>query len=449
MAAEKKLIIVGGGAAGMAAAVFAAENGCEVHVFDHNEKLGKKLFITGKGRCNFTNACEVDEFLTNVVTNTKFMYSAFGGFNNLDAIALFERLGVKTKVERGDRAFPQSDHSSDIIRALERRMKNLGVKIHLGSHVDSLILEEISTLEKEADVKEEELSLQGKDKHRKKSKKSEHTMKAVGIRLAKGQEVTADAVVLATGGCSYRTTGSTGDGYVMAENAGMRLTERRPALVPMLTAEKYIFEMQGLSLKNVTLTIFYGKNGKKRYDAFGEMMFTHKGVTGPLVLSASSYVGKWIAEGPLQAEIDLKPALTEEMLDARILREFEAAQNKQFKNVIAKLLPAKMRAVMISLSGISGEAAVNTITKEQRENLITRIKHFPFTITGLAGFEEAIITQGGIHVKDVDPKTMESKTTKNLYCIGEVLDVDALTGGFNLQIAWSTAYAAAKACALL
>ncbi len=446
MAGLKKVLIIGGGAAGMASAIFASEKCCDVHVFEHNEKLGKKLFITGKGRCNFTNACDPEDFPGNIVTNTKFMYSSFDRFNNRDAIDFFEGLGVKTKVERGARAFPASDHSSDIIRAMEREMKANGVKIHLGSHVKDLILEPYEEEQEKnvsGDISAGAVPGKGRSGNR---KKKSHEKIIKGIRLENGHEIYGDAVILCTGGRSYASTGSTGTGYELARKAGMQVNDTRPALVPLLTKEEYIPEMQGLSLKNVSLTITYGKNGKKKYQGFGEMMFTHKGVTGPLVLSASSLLGKWLQEGPLKAEIDLKPALDEEQLEARIIREFEGAQNKQMKNVIAKLLPAKLRPVILRISGISGEKSVNLITKEERQSLIHFIRHFPFTITGTAGFDEAIITQGGIHVKDVDPKTMESKTTKNLYCIGEILDVDAFTGGFNLQIAWSTAYAAAQAC---
>ncbi|MDO4621683.1 MAG: NAD(P)/FAD-dependent oxidoreductase [Eubacteriales bacterium] len=419
------VIVIGGGAAGMAAALFAAENGLTTALYEQNEKLGKKLFITGKGRCNFTNACSREELLNNVVTNPRFLYSAFDNFSSQQTIELFERLGVRTKVERGNRAFPASDHSSDIIRALEKRLKALDVKIHLKSKVKELVLEEIH----------EEL--------RDKAHPQGH--RVTGIRLENGAVMEARTVILAAGGLSYPTTGATGDGYRMAEAAGHSVQPLRPALVPLVTKEDYIPEMQGLSLKNVTLRIPLGK--KKKYEAFGEMLFTHYGISGPLALSASSYVAKLLEDGELHAEIDLKPALSEEQLDVRILREFEGAKNKEFKNAAAPLFPSKMRPVMMKLCGIDPEKPCNAVTREERERFRRLIKAFPFTITGTGEFKEAIITQGGITVKEVFPATMQSRMTQGLYIVGEVLDLDALTGGFNLQIAWATAKTAADACA--
>lgn len=409
-----KIIIIGGGAAGMAASVFLGEKNHQVHLFEKNEKLGKKLFITGKGRCNITNTCDEETFFKSVVSNSKFLYSAFYGYTNQDVISFFESLGLSVKEERGGRIFPVSDHSSDVIRVLEKRMKELDVKVHLQSEVQELLTEVLP--DGESRVK--------------------------GILLSNGNQIEADKVIVATGGYSYRATGSTGDGYRFAEETGHTVTELLPALVPMETKEEYVTEMQGLSLKNVRFTI---KDGKKvLYDDFGEMMFTHFGITGPLVLTASSYVGKKLQKKELQGYIDLKAALTEEQLDARLLREFEAGQNKQFKNVITGLFPAKMYPVMLSLGGIAPEKKVNEITKGERLNFIEKMKKFPLTITGLRNFREAIITQGGVKVKEIDPKTMESKKIKDLYFIGEVLDLDAVTGGFNLQIAWSTAKAAAE-----
>lgn len=408
-----KIIIIGGGAAGMAAAVFLAEQEHQVHLFEKNEKLGKKVFITGKGRCNITNSCDEETFFKSVVSNPKFLYSAFYGFTNQDTISFFENLGLQVKEERGGRIFPVSDHSSDVIRVLEKRMKELGVKIHLNSEVKKLLVEE-----------------------------TEEGSRVTGVLLENENEIQADKVIVATGGYSYRATGSTGDGYRFAEETGHSVTELRPALVPMETKEEYIPQMQGLALKNVRFTI---KDGKKvLYDDFGEMLFTHFGISGPLVLTASSYVGKKLEKKELQGYIDLKAALTEEQLDARILREFEAGQNKQFKNVVNSLFPAKLFPVMLELGGIAPDKKVNEITKGERLNFIEKVKKFPLTITGLRNFREAIITQGGVKVKEIDPKTMESKKVKNLYFIGEVLDLDAVTGGFNLQIAWSTAKAAAE-----
>lgn len=408
----KKVIIVGGGAAGMAAAVFAGERGANVQLFEHNEKLGKKLFITGKGRCNFTNVCSENELLENVVSNARFLYSAFSDFNSQDAVDFFEGAGVKTKVERGRRAFPLSDHSSDIIRAMEKKMQLLGTKVSLRTRVEELIIEE---------------------------------NKAVGVVLSGGEKVYADAVIVATGGLSYPSTGSTGDGYEFAKEVGLKVTECRPALVPLQTKEPYVKELQGLSLKNVTLTIKQEK--KELYSAFGEMLFTHFGVSGPLVISASSKIGKKLEKGPLQAYIDLKPALTQEQLDARILKEFGENKNKQFKNVIASLFPAKLTPVMLELGDIDPFAPVNEVTKGKRRQFVELIKKFPFTITDLRPYSEAVVTQGGVSVREINPATMESKKIKGLYFIGEVLDVDAYTGGYNLQIAWSTAHKAAQALA--
>ncbi len=427
-----KLGIIGGGAAGMMAAITAAQNGVQVHLFEHNEKLGKKLFITGKGRCNFTNACDTEALYANIVTNPRFMYSSFGAFTNLQMIDFVEALGVRTKVERGNRAFPLSDHSSDIIRGLERKMKELGVVVHLNSDVKELILESI-----------EETATENTGKAKGKRRRAQN--RVTGIVLANGARIVCDAVLVATGGVSYPSTGSTGDGYRFAGDAGHLIRKTRPALVPLETDEEYIRGLQGLSLKNVELRIPYGK--KKEYRAFGEMLFTHFGVSGPLVLSASSYIGEELEKGPLQAEIDLKPALTEEQLDARLLREFSEAKNKDFKNAIAPLFPSKMRPVMVKLSGIPENKPVHEITREERQRFIRLVKAFPFTVTGLRSLNEAIITQGGVHVKEINPSTMESRITENLYFAGEVIDVDALTGGFNLQIAWSTAYLAATAIA--
>lgn len=408
-----KILIIGGGAAGMAAAAFLGEHGHQVHVFEKNEKLGKKLFITGKGRCNLTNSCDEETFFQSVVSNEKFLYSAFHGFSNEDAIAYFENLGLPLKEERGGRIFPQSDHSSDVIKVLERRMKELDVKIHLKSQVKELLLQEIS----------------------------EGQYKVTGVRLENEQEIAGDKVIVATGGMSYQATGSTGDGYEFAKHAGHKVTSLRSALVPMETKEEYIPRMQGLALKNVRFTV---KDGKKvLYQEFGELLFTHFGISGPLVLTASSYIGKKLEKKELQGAIDLKAALTEEQLDARLLREFETGKNKQFKNVISGMFPAKMFPVILELGKIPPEKKVNEITKAQRLEFIRVVKNFPITITGLRGFREAIITQGGVKTGEINPKTMESKKTEGLYFIGEVLDLDAVTGGFNLQIAWSTARAAA------
>lgn len=401
-----KVLVVGGGAAGMFAAIFAAYNGNEVHLFEKNEKLGKKLFITGKGRCNITNAGDMETLFTSVVTNEKFLYSSFCGYTNQDAIDFFERIGVRTKIERGNRVFPVSDHSSDVIGALVRELQQLQVRIHLQTEVTDIVGE----------------------------KKFQY------LKLKNGEKVEGDVCIVATGGFSYQTTGSTGDGYKFAKKLGHEVTEIIPALVPIEVKEWYAKELQGLSLRNVTAKIYDGT--KKIYEDFGEMLFTHYGVSGPLILSGSSVIGKKLKERHLQLSIDLKPALTMEQLDQRVLRDFEENINRQFKNAIGKLFPAKMVPVMIELSGIDPDKKVNLISKEERLRFVSLIKNFSMTLTNLRDFNEAIITKGGIHVKEINPATMESKLVKGLYFVGEVLDLDALTGGFNLQIAWSTGYAA-------
>lgn len=409
-----KVIVIGGGAAGMLASIFAAKNGNEVHVLEKNEKLGKKLFITGKGRCNVTNACDVEELFPAVMNNGKFLYSAFYGFNSQDMMSFLENAGLRLKVERGNRVFPESDHSSDVIRTLEKEMKNAGVQIHLYTEVKKIHASE-----------------------------TEEGKKITGVELSDGKTMKADAVIVATGGLSYPTTGSTGDGYRFAKELGLKVTDLAPSLVPLKTKEAYIPRMQGLSLKNVEFTV---KNGKKvLYKEFGEMMFTHFGITGPIVLSASAKIGKQLQKGELQAYVDLKPALTAEQLDERILREFKGGQNKQFKNVINVLFPSSLTPVIMEISGISPEKVIHDISKEERRKFGELIKAFPMTITGMGEFKEAIITRGGVSVKEIQPGTMECKNVKNLYFIGEVLDLDAVTGGYNLQIAWSTAYLAGKA----
>lgn len=409
-----KILIIGGGAAGMAAAVFLGEKNHQVHLFEKNEKLGKKLFITGKGRCNITNTCDDETFFKSVVTNAKFLYSAFYGYSNQDVVSFFENLGLAVKEERGGRIFPVSDHSSDVIRILEKRMKELDVKVHLKSEAEALLTEE------------------GENGER----------KIKGVRLRNGAEILGEKVIVATGGFSYQATGSTGDGYTFAKEAGHAVTQLRPALVPIATKEEYVTQMQGLALKNIRFTV---KDGKKvLYDDFGELLFTHFGISGPLVLTASSYIGKKLEKKELQGYIDLKAALTEEQLDARLLREFEAGINRQFKNVITGMFPAKLYPVILELGGIAPDKKVNEITRKERQDFIHLVKHFPLTLVELRPFREAIITQGGVKVKEINPKTMESKLVKGLYFIGEVLDLDAVTGGFNLQIAWSTAKAAAE-----
>ncbi len=405
-----KVIVVGGGAAGMMAAIWAARNGAEVSLFEKNEKLGKKIFITGKGRCNLTNACDVEDLFRNVPTNPKFLYSAFYGFDNAQTMSFFEELGLPIKVERGDRVFPVSDHSSDVIKVLERECKRLGVRICLQTCVSKLLV-------------------------------TEGIIR--GIRLSDGQEWFADKVIVATGGLSYSRTGSTGDGFQFAEDTGHKLAKDYPSLVPFNIREDWCKDLMGLALKNVSVKVIQEK--KKVYEGFGEMLFTHFGVSGPLIISASAYVHRYLGK-PLSLYIDLKPALSREQLDERILRDFEKFQNKQFKHALDELLPKRLISVMVELSGINPDKKVNSVSKAERMVILDLMKSLPLTITSLRDYDEAIITKGGVSVKDVNPSTMESKKVKGLYFAGELLDVDALTGGFNLQIAWSTGYIAGNCC---
>ncbi len=405
-----RVLIVGGGAAGMLAAVFAARRGREVHIFEKNEKLGKKLYITGKGRCNLTNACEMEELFDSVRTNPRFLYSAFYGFTNQDVMDFFEQEGLPLKVERGGRVFPVSDRAADVLDTLRRSIKRAGVKVHLNTEVKELMCQE------------------GRMK---------------GLVLEDGRVVNGEAVIVATGGLSYPSTGSTGDGYRFAEKLGHKVTECLPSLTPFTIREDFVKELQGLSLKNVEICIYNGKKGMFR--EFGEMLFTHFGVSGPLILTASSFVGSLAARQELRLVLDLKPALTVEQLDQRLLRDFDANPNKSFKNIASGLFPAKLTPVMLELGGISPDKKVHDISREERQGFVRLIKNLEMTVTGLRGYREAIITKGGVAVKEINPSTMESKLVSGLYFIGEVLDLDAVTGGFNLQIAWSTAYAAGNA----
>ena len=409
-----KIIVIGGGPAGMFAAIAAAETSAsnEVILLEKNEKLGKKLFITGKGRCNITNASDMEDLFSNVMSNAKFLYSAFYSYDNMRVIDFFEQNGLRTKVERGNRVFPISDHSSDVIATLNRVLKEKKVKVMLHTEVGQILMQE----------------------------EEDGTKTAVGVKLKDQTTLMADRVIVATGGFSYQTTGSTGDGYRFAEEAGHTITEISPALVPFYAKEEYVTRLQGLSLKNVEVRIYDGK--KLLYEEFGEMLFTHFGVSGPLILSASAALKPAQTKKELAMKIDLKPAVSEEQLDKRLLREFEEAKNKQFKNAVAGLFPAKMTPIMIEVSGIDPEKKVNEVTREERHAFINLIKTFPVTLCGLRDFNEAIITKGGVKVKEIDPSTMESKCTRHLYFCGEVLDLDAMTGGYNLQIAWSTGYLA-------
>lgn len=401
------VLVIGAGAAGMMAAAAAAGNGHKVVLLEKNDRLGRKLFITGKGRCNITNAGDMDTLFASVMSNPKFLYSSFYTFTNEQVIQYFEQLGVPTKTERGNRVFPVSDHSSDVIAGLKRELQRLGVQIMLNVQVERLLIED---------------------------------GRFCGLMLTGNRRIEGDACVIATGGISYPSTGSTGDGYRFAQETGHTVTERIPALVPMEVREWYARELQGLSLRNVMVTVLDGK--KKLYEEFGEMLFTHYGVSGPVILSASSVVGRVLKKKELKLRIDLKPALSEEQLDARVLREFEENKNRFFKNATDHLFPAKLRPIMLELSGIPEEKKVHEISREERRQFVHLIKNFEMTLTGLRSWKEAIITKGGVSVKEVDPGTMESKRISGLYFAGEVLDLDALTGGFNLQIAWSTGYLA-------
>lgn len=404
------VIVIGGGAAGMMAAICAAAGGNQVTLLEQNEKLGKKLYITGKGRCNITNDCDTEDLLKNVVRNSKFLYSAFYSFDSRQVMDFFEKHGLAIKTERGGRVFPASDHSSDVIRTLEKVMRQEKINIQLHAKAADILIED------------------GEKR------------KVTGVRLADGKVLDAEHVVIATGGCSYPSTGSTGDGYRFAETLGHTVSERIPSLVPFETAEEWVKELQGLSLRNVTVRIRKGR--KLLFEEFGEMLFTHFGVSGPLLISASSLINDHIKDMPLAMEIDLKPALDEEQLDKRILRDFEENRNRQFKNALSKLFPSTLIPVIIRLSNIGAEEKVNMITKENRTDFVHLIKHFPLTLQQLRGFNEAIITRGGVCMKEVNPSTMESKLVSGVYFAGEVLDLDALTGGFNLQIAWSTGHLA-------
>ncbi len=430
-----RVLVIGGGAAGMMAAVSAAEAGNEVLLLEKNEKLGKKLFITGKGRCNVTNAADRDGLFAGVCTNEKFLYSAFCRFDNRAMMEFLERAGCPLKTERGERVFPVSDHASSVTAALQRELKRLGVQVRLRAEVKELLT---------VPLPDPEGTERGEAAPQRKGKtKSGRRMRSacVGVRLATGETLTSDRCIVCTGGLSYPSTGATGDGYRFAEDTGHALVEPRPALVPFVVRESWCAELMGLSLRNVSVRMTDQK--RELYRGFGEMLFTHFGVSGPLILSASSFY-KRRTGGEVTLAIDLKPALSEEQLDRRILRDFEGQKNRQFQNALGGLFPAKLVPVMVRLSGIRPDKPVNEVTKEERRRLLEQTKGLVLTVTGTRSFDEAIITQGGVSVKDVDPSTMESRLVRGLYFAGEVLDVDAVTGGFNLQIAWSTGHLAGR-----
>lgn len=403
----------------MMAAITAAEAGSQVILLEKNEKLGKKLFITGKGRCNITNNCEPEVFFANVVTNPKFLYSAFYAYDNKAVIRFMEETGCKVKEERGNRIFPLSDHSSDVIGALKRRLDRCSVEVHLNTAA-----KKIMTQQKENGI-----------------------TAVTGVVLKDNSKLTAERMIIATGGTSYPLTGSTGDGYRFARETGHKVTGVFPSLVPFNIKEDWCRDLQGLSLKNVAIVL---KNHEKTaFEGFGEMLFTHFGVSGPLILSASSFYTNHQSSNDLSKDhadtiltVDLKPALTEEQLDKRLLRDFESNKNKSIKNILSGLLPDKMHQVMLTLTAIPGEKKIHEITRQERGRIVKLLKNLTMTVTGVRSLDEAIITRGGVSVLDIKPSTMESKKVEGLFFAGEVIDTDALTGGFNLQIAWSTGHLA-------
>ena len=418
-----KVIIIGGGPAGMLAAISSAQNGNEVTILEKMDMLGKKLLITGKGRCNITSNIPIEDFIKNIPGNGMFMYSSFNNFDNTDIIKLLQEEGVETKVERGNRIFPVSDKSQDVQKALIKRLKKLNVKIVLNAKVESILVNE----EREA-------------------------YGVVAKINGKKEKILAEKIIIATGGKSYPGTGSTGDGYTILKQLGHTITQIRPSLVPLTASKDKGLElcknMQGLSLKNVQIKLKDMQKNKIIYEDFGEMLFTHFGVSGPTILSGSAHllryknVDELLKNGNIELSIDLKPALTEEKLDERILRDFNEEKNKVFKNSLDKLLPKKMIDTIIELSGINPNKKVNEITKKERLELVQVLKNVRICISGFRPIEEAIVTSGGVSIKEINPKTMESKIIKNLFVAGEIIDVDAYTGGFNLQIAYSTGYTA-------
>ncbi|MCI5504545.1 MAG: NAD(P)/FAD-dependent oxidoreductase [Eubacterium sp.] len=410
----KKVIIIGGGAAGMMAAISASEAGKKVIILEKNEKLGKKLFITGKGRCNVTTACPPEEFLNHVMTNPRFLYSSFSRFNNEDMIAFLNTAGLKTKVERGQRVFPFSDHSSDVIQTLKRQCEKNRVIIRYHARVTDILLNDEQTA-------------------------------FSGVRLEDGEIITGESLIMACGGNSYASTGSNGEGYLLAESIGHTIKPVYPSLVPFVMKETWCKDLMGLTLKNVSITV---KNGKKSiYEGFGEFLFTHFGVSGPLVLTASTCLGKYqkpLEEGKLRLILDMKPSLTMEQMEKRFLREFDTYRNKNISNVIERMLPKKMVPIFLQIADIPEDKKVHSISKKERHRMMELMKGLEMHIEGVRTFDEAIVTRGGVNVKEVSPTTMESKLVKNVYFAGEMLDLDAVTGGFNLQIAWSTGYVAGQ-----
>lgn len=403
----KKVVIIGAGPAGMTAAYSASQNGIDVVLVEKNERVGRKLLITGKGRCNITNNCEVEELIANVNTNGKFLYSAFYTFTNDAVMEMFESLGVRLKTERGNRVFPESDRAMDVVDAMARLIKRKNIKLVTGKTVK--------------DIKEK-------------------NGKVESVVLSDGKEIKADAVIIATGGASYQRTGSTGDGYRLAEKLGHKITPLKPSLIGLEIQEDFVYKLKGLSLRNVAINV-YGKKNKKIYDDFGEMEFTDYGVDGPIIKSASCIM-RDLSKESYKISLDLKPALDHEKLDKRVQRDFQKYINKRFENSLSDLLPSKMIPVVVELSGIDPATPVNSITKEERRNLVNTIKNMEMHVKRYRPMEEAIVTSGGVKTSEINSSTMESKLVEGLYFAGEVIDVDAYTGGFNLQIAFSTGYLA-------
>ena len=450
-----KIVIIGGGPAGMMSAISAKEKNPknEVIILEKNNQLGKKLLITGKGRCNITSSLDMEDFIKNIPGNGRFLYSAFNEFTNKDIINFLKEEGLEVKKERGDRIFPDTDKSLDVLKCFEKRIKKLEIEVKYNVKVEKILVKNENKISKEKNdmfldkegipMDEDKIPTDEKEISLKQDKMSIYGVKTnIGI-------IKADKVILATGGKSYPLTGSTGDGYNLAKELGHKITEIKPSLVPLEIYEKDICSnLQGLSLKNVLINIIDKNKGKVIYNDFGEMIFTHFGVSGPIILSASAHLVRYkniaqlLKENKIILKIDFKPALDEQKLDARILRDFEEIKNKQFKNSLDKLLPQKLIPVIIKKTNIDEEKRVNLIKKEERKKLVSLIKDFEVTISKFRPIEEAIITAGGISIKDINPKTMESKLVKNLFFAGEIIDVDAYTGGFNLQIAYSTGYVA-------
>ena len=419
-----KVIVIGGGPAGMMSAITSVKEGNEVYLLEKNNTLGKKLLITGKGRCNITSSLEMDDFIKNIPGNGRFLYSAFQSYTNKDIIEFLKQKGLSVKEERGNRIFPTTDKAQSVLDCFENELKKLKVHVLFGSKVKKILTQ---------DIEEEKFS-----------------KKVIGVELENGKRIMADKVILATGGKSYPLTGSTGDGYKLANALGHTITEIHASIVPLKADKKICQALQGLSLRNVKINIKDIEKNKKIYEDFGEMMFTHFGVSGPTILSSSAHllryknIDRLLKERKIVLSIDLKPALNEETLDSRILRDFEEFKNKDFKNSLDKLLPQKLIPYIVRESKILADKKVNEITKEERRKIVKLLKNLEVTIEGFRPIEEAIVTAGGISTKEINPKTMESKIVKNLAFAGEVIDVDAYTGGFNLQIAYSTGFLAGK-----